>query len=76
MHGSSYYNIQTNDKRLNDNNNNIKCYVSQQKGFIKYIDIKYIKNNLNNYKVITARANGKNGCFGNIFIGYPNEVCT
>jgi site-specific DNA-methyltransferase (adenine-specific) len=57
------------------NNNNIKCYVSQQKGFIKFIDNKYIKNDIYNYKVITARANGKNGCFGNIFIGYPNEIC-
>jgi site-specific DNA-methyltransferase (adenine-specific) len=26
--------------------------------------------------VITARANGKSGCFGNTFVGYPNEVHT
>jgi site-specific DNA-methyltransferase (adenine-specific) len=88
-----YYGIESNDKKLVDNLNNenlIKCYVSQQKGFIKYIDKKYIqpqsgdkaqragkKNiNIDTYKVITARANGKNSCFGNIFIGYPNEVHT
>ncbi|ARF10351.1 putative site-specific DNA-methyltransferase [Hokovirus HKV1] len=71
-----YYKIQTNDKRLvNDYvNNTIKCYVSQQKGFIKYIDKKEIKKLYNDYKVITARANGKNKCFGNTFIGNPNKV--
>ena len=73
-----YYKIQTNDARLKNTNtnNDIKCYVSQQKGFIKYIDKNEIKKSINNYKVITARANGGNGCFGNIFIGNPNEVHT
>ena len=73
-----YYGIESNDKKLVDNNNDnlIKCYVSQQKGFIKYIDKKYIKKDYSNYKIITARANGKNKCFGNIFIGYPNEIHT
>ena len=72
-----YYKIQTNDARFIDENKQdyLKCYVSQQKGFIKYIDNKYIKNDITKYKVITARANGKNGCFGNIFIGLPNEIC-
>jgi site-specific DNA-methyltransferase (adenine-specific) len=76
--GSSYYEIQTNDKRLCDQNNEnyLKCYVSQQKGFTKYIEFKYVKKDTNNYKVITARANGGNGCFGNMFIGKPNEVYT
>jgi site-specific DNA-methyltransferase (adenine-specific) len=73
-----HYKIQTNDKRLiNENRNDyLKCYVSQQKGFVKYIDKKEIKKDITNYKVITARANGKNGCFGNTFIGYPNEIHT
>ena len=73
-----YYKIQTNDTRLIDENKKdyIKCYVSQQKGFTKYIDKNEIKKSINNYKVITARANGGNGCFGNIFIGLPNEVHT
>ena len=66
-----YYNIESNDKRLTDNDNLIKCYVSKQKGFIKYIDGKYINDN---YKIITSRANGNNNCFGNIFIGSSNEV--
>jgi site-specific DNA-methyltransferase (adenine-specific) len=73
-----YYKIQTNDTRLKNikTNDDIKCYVSQQKGFIKYIDKKLIKKEYNLYKIITARANGGNGCFGNKFIGYPNEVHT
>ena len=73
-----YYKIQTNDKRLEEKktDTNILCYVSQQKGFIKYIDKNEITKNTNNYKIITARANGKNKCFGNTFIGNPNEVHT
>ena len=74
----NHYNIQTNDKRLIDTNKKeyLKCYVSQQKGFIKYINKNEISKDINHYKVITARANGGNGCFGNIFVGYPNEVHT
>ena len=71
-----YYGIESNDKRLCNNDKLVKCYVSQQKGFIKYIDHKYIKKDIIKWKVITARANGKNGCFGNMFIGSPNEVHT
>lgn len=72
-----YYGIESNDKRLNDNNNNIKCYVSQQKGFIKYINKNEIKKDYNFFKVITARAAfGGNSGFGNIFIGNINEVHT
>lgn len=71
-----YFGIESNDKKLNDDNKLIKCYVSQQKGFIKYIDTKYIKNGYNFYKVITARANGGNGCFGNTFIGTNTEIHT
>ena len=73
-----YYKLQTNDKRLlnKENENTLKCYVSQQKGFLKYIEKKEINKDYNNYKVITARANGKNKCLGNIFIGNPNEVHT
>ncbi|ARF10350.1 putative site-specific DNA-methyltransferase [Hokovirus HKV1] len=73
-----YFGIESNDKRLkNENNvNNIKCYVSKQKGFIKYIDKKEIKKDYNFYKIITTEANGHKKCFGNIFIGNENEVHT
>jgi site-specific DNA-methyltransferase (adenine-specific) len=76
--GQGYYNIKTNDKRLfnNFNDNSLKCYVSQQNGFIKYINKEEINKKFNNYKVITARASHKgNSGFGNIFIGIPNEIC-
>jgi site-specific DNA-methyltransferase (adenine-specific) len=71
-----YFGIESNDKNLIDDTKLIKCYVSQQKGFIKYIDKQYIKKDYNFYKLITARANGGNGCFGNIFIGNPTEIHT
>jgi len=70
-----YFGIESNDKRFNDNNTLIKCYVSKQKGFIKYIDKKEIKKEYNFYKVITTEASfeGSSG-FGNTFIGTNNEV--
>jgi hypothetical protein len=72
-----YYGISLTDVRLQNkkNNTDIICYVSQQKGFIKYIDTNTINfEKINKWKVITPTANGKKGCFGNIFIGRPNEV--
>jgi hypothetical protein len=45
-----YFGVESNDKRLCDNNTMIKCYVSQQKGFIKYIDKKFIIKEYNFYK--------------------------
>jgi len=76
-HGQGHFNVKTNNENLTDNKTLIKCYVSQQKGFIKYIDKKYIKNDITTYKIITARAAfGANSGFGNMFIGYPNEICS
>ena len=71
-----YHKIQTNDKRFKTDNtlDNIKCYVSQQKGFNKYIEKKEIKTDISKYKIITPDGNGGNKCFGNTFIGSPNEV--
>lgn len=74
-----YFGINTNDKRLTDKNSKtaLLCYVSQQKGFIKYINKNEIKREYNFYKVITTRAAfGSNSSFGNTFIGYLNEVHT
>jgi len=74
-----YYKIQTNDSRLIDDNKKgyIKCYVSQQKGFQKYIKKEEIKKPTNNYKVITARAAFEaNSGFGNTFVGNLDEVHT
>ena len=73
-----YYKIQTNDTRLKSEKtkDTIKCYVSQQKGFEKHIEKTEIKKDITKWKVITARANGGKGCFGNTFVGSPNEVHT
>ena len=72
-----YFGIESNDKRLSDNENNLKCYVSKQKGFVKYIDIKYVKKDYKFWKVITPKAayGGSSG-FGNTFIGKRNEIHT
>ena len=74
--GTSYYKIKSNDKRLTkyQTEYNILCYVSQQKGFIKFINKNEINQNINKYKVITVGANGHNDCFGHTFIGKPNEI--
>jgi site-specific DNA-methyltransferase (adenine-specific) len=79
LYKGRYFNIKSNDKRLSNtkkNSNYIKCYVSQQKGNIKYIDKTNIKVNINNWKVITSESYGASKYFGNIFIGKPNEVYT
>jgi len=72
-----YYEIPLTDKRLHNDNepNDIKCYVSQQKGLNKYIKRENIKHNkLGCWQLITPSANGGKGCFGNLIIGYPDEV--
>ena len=74
-----HYKVQTNDSRLENikSNNNIKCFVSQQKGFIKYINKEQIKKEYNFFKVITARASFEgNSGFGNTFIGNNDEIHT
>jgi hypothetical protein len=76
-HGQGHFNVKTNDKRLTDKKDDLKCYVSKQKGFIKYIDEKNVKKDITTYKVITTRASFQaNSGFGNMFIGYPNEICS
>ena len=70
-----YFDIETNDKRFIDKNKNtLKCFVSKQKGFIKYIDKKNIKREYKFWKVVTPRANGCKKKFGNIFSANENEV--
>ena len=72
-----YHKIQTNDKRFKSEkkNDDIKCYVSSQKGFEKYIDRAEIKTDISKYKIVTPDgAFTANSGFGNTFIGNPNEV--
>ncbi len=78
--GQTYSGINTNDNRLIDKKTNttLLCFVSQQKGFIKYIEPAMITKtrNFNKWKVITVEASfGANSSFGNMFVGKPNEIC-
>jgi len=74
-----YYEIPLTDKRLHDSceiNEDIKCYVSQQKGMVKYIKKDSIKNNkLGKWQIITpSAAHGAFSGFGNLIIGRPDDV--
>ena len=73
-----YFGVESNDKRLKNEKtrDTIKCYVSQQKGFEKHIEKSEIKKDITKWKVVTTRANGGNKCFGNSFIGKPDEIHT
>ncbi len=78
--GQSYSGINSNDNRLINTNTNtsLLCYVSQQKGFIKYIEKDKItkERDFNKWKIITTRsAYGAYSGFGNMFIAKPNEIC-
>lgn len=79
--GQSYSGVTSNDNRLSDKNTDttLLCYVSQQKGFIKYVEKNKITKgrNFNKWKVITTEASfSANSGFGNMFIGKPNEICS
>ena len=61
----------------------LKCYVSKQKGEVKFIEKKRICNRgqklINDWKVFTPFAAGygtRFNFFGNKIIGYPGEVCS
>ena len=74
-----YYEIPLTDKRLHDCfiiDDDIKCYVSQMKGSIKYIKKDSIKDNkFGKWQIITPSASyGAFSGFGNLIIGSPNEV--
>lgn len=72
-----YFGISLTDKRLHNvyENQDIKCYVSQMKGFNKYIKKNLIKNDtMGKWQLITPSANGGKGCFGNLIIGKPDDV--
>ena len=73
------FGVESNDKRLTPSptERSIKCFVSQQKGFEKYIDKAEIKKEYRFPKVITARASfGHKSGFGNTFVGGVDDVHT
>lgn len=60
-------------KKEKTDQNHVKVFVSQKKGFENYIDRKYLKVKNNNWRVATPRANGELPNFGNMFIIKPDE---
>ena len=81
---SNYYGVdyregrgaRTKDTKLTDDY--IKCFVSQPKGFEKWIDKKYVAGkDISHYRVATPRAATKGGeGLGNIFMVSPNQCHT
>jgi hypothetical protein len=71
------FGVETNDKRFKDSGK-VKCYVStlKSKDRCKYMNDYPFNEKTSFWKVITARANGKNPNFGAKFIGKPNEIHT
>jgi superfamily II DNA or RNA helicase len=70
-----------NDNELSDSkiDNNILCYVSQNKGLKKFININLLNKDYSGYKVFTPSASGSSGNlgkFGNKILGFPNEVAS
>lgn len=55
----------------------VKCYVSAQKGGVKYVDPKYIKNPYNFWKVFTPNGSGRGGDgFGKFIIASNREIAS
>lgn len=70
-----------NDKELDKSkmDDNIICYVSQNKGLRKFIKINLLNKDYTGYKVFTPSASGSSGNlgkFGNKILGLPNEVAS
>ncbi len=58
-------------------NATVKCYVSAQKGGVKYVDPKYIKNPYNFWKVFTPNGSGRGGDgFGKFIVASNREVAS
>lgn len=77
LYKGRFFKVETNDKRFREEGK-IKCYVSLQKSKNRYKYLESYDFNDNNtfWKVVTARANGKNPNFGVKFVGKPDEIHT
>ena len=80
FNSQSHFGIKTNDKRLS-NNGEVLCYVSKQKGNVKYISgIDFNNTKINKWKLIIPSASGKGGMLENFYnrieVAKPGEVCS
>jgi site-specific DNA-methyltransferase (adenine-specific) len=76
-----YYNISTNDDRLNSDETGVKCHVSEQKGKIKYLPIteinEKIRTDLPKPKIFSTSSYGANPyALGRIICSDGNEICS
>ena len=76
----SHFKVKTNDKRLKDIGN-VKCFVSKQKGNIKYLsNVDFTGTKIDKWKLMIPAACGKGGMSENFYnrieIGEPGDVCS
>jgi hypothetical protein len=80
FNSQSHFSIKTNDIRFKDSGN-IKCYVSKQKGNVKYLDnIDFTGTKVDKWKLLIPAASGKGGMkeefYNRIEIAEPGEICS
>ena len=74
---TSYYGITTNSEHLTDNAKLVKCYVSQKKGAVKYVNKSHIHADYDFWKIFTPQGSGVGGDgFGNLIVGTPAEIAS
>lgn len=74
---NSYYNVKTNDERLEKNPKNdsyIKCFVSDEKGLEKWIHKGHVENKKKFWKVVTSESYGEYPTFGPKHLSPPNTI--
>jgi site-specific DNA-methyltransferase (adenine-specific) len=79
-----FFRIKTNDKNFIDDNSqdNLKCFVSKQKGYIKYYPKNKLKslNKIDKIKIALPSASGKGGMNENFYnrieLLNSNEICS
>lgn len=73
---NSYYGVQTNDERLKDEpeNGDIKCFVSDEKGLVKWINSGHLTGKKKPWKVITSESYGEYPRFGPKHISPPDTI--
>ena len=75
--GSSYWNIKSNDSRLEKEfkDGTLTCYVNKASGLRKYISKEHVSKDASKWKVITTEAYNSGDNFGSIYVIEPYEIC-
>ena len=80
FNSQSHFKVKTNDVRLKETGL-VRCYVSKQKGNIKYLsDVNFESTKINKWKLLIPAASGKGGMDENFYnrieVAHPGEVCS